>query len=107
MPAVESPDPGVLTADELQVLVSGVAPYAVGAEVTVFDPDLDPDGRYEALRTPLLAEVSALVPDPECELERLIATKYAGSWVAVEPPGTMRFACGVEVERITSQRGAP
>lgn len=55
----------------------------------------------------LRGTVPELVPDPERELERLIATKYVGSWVDVEPPGTMRFAGRVEVERITSQRGAP
>lgn len=55
MPAVDSPDPGGLTPAELQALLAGIAPYAVGAEVTVFDPDLDPDGRYAALLAPLLA----------------------------------------------------
>jgi arginase len=56
MPAVDSPDPGGLTPSELQALVAGLAPHAVGGEVTVFDPDLDPDGRYAALLAPLLAE---------------------------------------------------
>ncbi|MFS4506127.1 arginase family protein [Clavibacter sp. Sh2141] len=46
MPAVDSPDPGGCTADELVELLRALAPRAVGASVTVFDPDLDPDGRY-------------------------------------------------------------
>jgi len=55
MPAVDSPDPGGLRPGELKALLAGLAPHAVGAEVTVFDPDLDPDGRYAALLAPLLA----------------------------------------------------
>lgn len=46
MPAVDSPQPDGLTYDELQtilrlVLQSGLA---VGMEITIFDPELDPDG---------------------------------------------------------------
>lgn len=48
MPAVDSPQPDGLRYDELietlrLLLGSGLA---VGMEVTIFDPDLDPDGRY-------------------------------------------------------------
>lgn len=46
MPAVDSPDPGGLDATELTALLQALAPGALGASVTVFDPDLDPDGRY-------------------------------------------------------------
>jgi arginase len=49
MPAVDSPDPGGCTADELVELLRLLAPRAVGASVTVFDPDLDSDGRYARL----------------------------------------------------------
>jgi arginase len=49
MPAVDSPDPGGCAADELVELLRALAPRAVGASVTVFDPDLDPDGRYARL----------------------------------------------------------
>lgn len=54
MPAVDSPDPGGCTADELIELLRGLAPRAVGASITVFDPDLDPDGRYARLLTDVL-----------------------------------------------------
>jgi len=54
MPAVDSPDPGGLTPDELSTLLAVLAPGAVGAQVTVFDPDLDPDGRYARLLTEIL-----------------------------------------------------
>jgi PPOX class probable F420-dependent enzyme len=46
-----------------------------------------------------------LVPDPGCALEREVSTKYTGGWVDAEPPGTMRYAATVTVERTTSQRG--
>lgn len=47
MPAVDSPQPGGLSRDELiemlkVLLASG---RAAGLEVTIFDPDLDPDGK--------------------------------------------------------------
>ena len=56
MPAVDSPDPGGLDADHLVDLLAGLAPRAVGAQVTVFDPDLDPDGRYAHLLTDVLTQ---------------------------------------------------
>jgi arginase len=49
MPAVDSPDPGGLTPSALVDLLRHLAPWAVGASVTAFDPDLDPDGRYAAV----------------------------------------------------------
>lgn len=55
MPAVDSPDPGGLDAPKLRALLAELAPGAVGASVTVFDPDLDPDGRYARLLTDVLA----------------------------------------------------
>lgn len=56
MPAVDSPDPGGLTADELTALLRALAPGAIGASITVFDPDLDPDGRYARLLVDVLSE---------------------------------------------------
>jgi arginase len=55
MPAVDSPDPGGLNAAELTELLTALAPRAVGAQVTVFDPDLDPDGAHARLLTDILA----------------------------------------------------
>ncbi|WAP53381.1 arginase family protein [Arthrobacter sp. ATA002] len=49
MPAVDSPDPGGLGVDELTALLKQLAPRAIGASVTVFDPDLDPEGCYALL----------------------------------------------------------
>ena len=56
MPAVDSPSPGGFTADQLRDLLRSLAPGAAGAQITVFDPDLDPDGRYAALLTGILAD---------------------------------------------------
>lgn len=61
MPAVDSPDPGGLDTDELSALLQELAPHAVGASITVFDPDLDPDGRYARLLTELLVGPLAAV----------------------------------------------
>lgn len=44
MPAVDSPSPGGLSPDELVTLLRAFAPRAVGANVGIYDPDLDPDG---------------------------------------------------------------
>jgi arginase len=56
LPAVDSPDPGGIDPGQLRQLLAGLAPYALGAEVTIFGPDLDPEGRYAAMLTTTLAE---------------------------------------------------
>ncbi|AXG81199.1 arginase family protein [Streptomyces paludis] len=62
MPAVDSPDPGGLLPHELATLLRTLAGSArcVGLNVTIYDPDLDPDGTGAALLTDLV--VGALVP---------------------------------------------
>lgn len=47
MPAVDSPSPGGISHDGLVALLKPLvgSPRCVGINVTVFDPDLDPDGR--------------------------------------------------------------
>lgn len=54
MPAVDSPDEGGITASQLTDLLRALAPDAVGASVTVFDPDLDPHGDYARLLVDVL-----------------------------------------------------
>lgn len=56
MPAVDSPDPGGLAPDELVGLLAALAPHAWGAAVTVFDPDLDPDGVHARTVATVIAE---------------------------------------------------
>jgi arginase len=48
MPAVDSPSSGGLDANELTLLLSDLVrhPAAVGIDICVFDPDLDPDGSH-------------------------------------------------------------
>ena len=56
MPAVDSPDPGGFSAPQLTDLLARLAPGAIGASVTVFDPDLDPDGRHALLVSDVLVK---------------------------------------------------
>jgi arginase len=51
MPAVDSPDPGGLLPDELVALLRPLlaSPQCAGFNVTIYDPDLDPDGTAGAL----------------------------------------------------------
>lgn len=57
MPAVDSPDPGGLSASALTELLTRLAPGAIGASVTVFDPD----GRYaRVVATTIAAGLSGL-----------------------------------------------
>ncbi|WP_434971400.1 arginase family protein [Micromonospora peucetia] len=50
MPAVDAPDPGGIAFAELEILLVGLVdtPHCLGVELTVFDPDYDPDGAYAA-----------------------------------------------------------
>lgn len=56
MPAVDSPDPGGIDHDQLRALLQPLlaSPKCVGIDVGIFDPDLDPDGRYAAELTDTL-----------------------------------------------------
>ncbi|RSS49904.1 arginase family protein [Streptomyces sp. WAC07061] len=56
MPAVDSPDPGGLLPQELARLLGELArsPRCVGLNVTIYDPDLDPDARAGALLADLV-----------------------------------------------------
>ncbi|MER7732049.1 arginase family protein [Streptomyces erythrochromogenes] len=57
MPAVDSPDPGGLLPQEVAELLGVLvgSPRCVGLNVTIYDPDLDPDGRAGALLADLVA----------------------------------------------------
>jgi arginase len=50
MPCVDAPDPGGIAYSELELLLAGLVstPRCLGLELTVFDPDYDPDGSYAA-----------------------------------------------------------
>ncbi|MGW7487797.1 arginase family protein [Streptomyces sp. NPDC054786] len=61
MPAVDSPDPGGLLTGELRVLLGPLAasPRCAGINVTIYDPDRDPDGTGAALLADLLEDLFA------------------------------------------------
>ncbi|MCQ4208448.1 arginase family protein [Streptomyces longispororuber] len=61
MPAVDSPDPDGLLPDELLALLRPLlaSPRCVGMNVTIYDPDLDPDGTAGALLTDLIVTAFA------------------------------------------------
>ncbi|MER5555421.1 arginase family protein [Streptomyces sp. NPDC002793] len=58
MPAVDSPDDGGLFPDELAALLRPLvgSPRCVGLNVTIYDPDLDPDGTAGALLADLIVD---------------------------------------------------
>src|SRR3954451_19688179 len=62
MPAVDAPEPGGIAFPELELLLAGLVdtPHCLGVEITVFDPDYDPDGTYAAEITSTL--VAGLTP---------------------------------------------
>jgi arginase len=59
MPAVDSPGTPGIAPDDLVTILSGLVadPHCVGMTVTVFDPDLDPDGRYARTLVGLLGRL--------------------------------------------------
>ncbi|MGH7713127.1 MAG: arginase family protein, partial [Gemmatimonadaceae bacterium] len=61
MPAVDSPEPGGLDLDELADLLVPLArhPAALGLELTIYDPSLDPDRAAASRLTALLERVLA------------------------------------------------
>jgi arginase len=56
MPAVDSPQPGGLPPDQLVLLLRELlaTDLAYGMDVTIYDPELDPDGSCAALVTEVL-----------------------------------------------------
>jgi arginase len=48
MPAVDAPEPGGIAFPELELLLAGLVdtPDCLGVEITVYDPDYDPDGTF-------------------------------------------------------------
>jgi arginase len=59
MPAVDSPEPNGLSWEELATVLDHLvaSPTCIGMDVSIFDPDLDPDGRLAKEFTDLLVRV--------------------------------------------------
>jgi arginase len=54
--AVDTSTPGGLSPAQLVALLTGLLDGAVGLQVTIFDPDLDPSGAQARLLAETLAE---------------------------------------------------
>lgn len=77
MPAVDAPDPGGIAFTELELLLSNLVdtPHCLGVELTVFDPDFDPDGSYAAEIVATLVEGLAPVITPVPDLPPVPAAR--------------------------------
>lgn len=65
MPAVDAPTPGGIAFAELELLIAGLVgtPHCLGMELTIFDPDHDPQGTYAAVVVDtLVAGLQPLAP---------------------------------------------
>jgi arginase len=95
MPAVDAPDPGGIAYAELELLLAGLVATSrcLGVEVTVFDPDYDPDGEYAAEITSMLVAALAPVragsadPGPAVRRQRVPAARSPLSDFALGPAG--------------------
>ena len=84
MPAVDAPEPGGIAYSELELLLTGLVatPKCIGMEVTVFDQDYDPDGRYaEELTDTLVAALAPLIAAPVPSSAALERAQVDG-WIA-------------------------
>ena len=81
MPAVDAPDPGGIAFTELELLLAGLVdtPHCLGVEITVFDPDYDPDGAYAAEIVATLAAGLAPVSAPEPVPTRSLPTQQSAT----------------------------
>ncbi|MEO3771860.1 arginase family protein [Micromonospora sp. B9E7] len=79
MPAVDAPDPGGIAFAELEILLAGLVdtPHCLGVELTVFDPDYDPDGSYAAEIVNTVVAGLAPVTAPEAVPPRLLSARPA------------------------------
>jgi arginase len=61
MPAVDTPEPGGLTFEQLEALLTPLArhPDALGLQLTIYDPSLD-----DGAAAPKLVDLLAAVLDP-------------------------------------------
>ena len=66
MPAVDCPEPGGLTADELTTLLARLvrSPRFAGMDVTILDPELDPDGSSQRVLVDILAKALTTSKNP-------------------------------------------
>ncbi|MBM7490525.1 arginase [Micromonospora luteifusca] len=103
MPAVDAPDPGGIAFAELEILLAGLVdtPHCLGVELTVFDPDYDPDGSYAAEIVNTVVAGLAPVTAPEAVPPRLLSARPTPS------PRRGNGRTTSATERSNGPRGAP
>lgn len=90
MPAVDAPDDGGIAYAELELLIANLVdtPDCLGMELTVFDPDYDPDGVYA--RELVASLVTGLAPLIRAEQEvppvPIVMPAPRGEPVPIPPP---------------------
>ncbi|MFF4877730.1 arginase family protein [Micromonospora sp. NPDC000668] len=104
MPAVDAPDPGGIAFAELEILLAGLVdtPHCLGVELTVFDPDYDPDGSYAAEIVNTVVAGLAPVTAPEAVPPRLLSARPAAP-----APRRGKGRPAVAPERLDGARPAP
>ncbi|GAA4592344.1 arginase [Actinoplanes octamycinicus] len=114
MPAVDAPDPGGIAFPELELLLTGLveSPHCLGVEITVFDPDYDPDGRYAGEITSAvvsgLAPVRTVTPRPDLIAARRDLARPSGPGaVPAEPEVPAEPAVLPEPEELVSSGDTP
>ncbi|MEU7651585.1 arginase family protein [Micromonospora taraxaci] len=98
MPAVDAPDPGGIAFAELEILLAGLVdtPHCLGVELTVFDPDYDPDGSYAAEIVNTVVAGLAPVTAPEAVPPRLLSARPTPSPRRAAPTDRVERSGGVE-----------
>lgn len=98
MPAVDAPDPGGIAFAELEILLAGLVdtPHCLGVELTVFDPDYDPDGSYAAEIVNTVVAGLAPVTAPEAVPPRLLSARPTPSPRRAASTDRVERAGGVE-----------
>ena len=125
MPAVDAPDPGGIAFAELEMLLAGLVdtPHCLGVELTVFDPDYDPDGAYAAEIVNTVVAGLAPVAAPDAVPPRLLSARPTPSprrgngraATATERPrserpgrpSTRRAGCARRLDRAERDRPKP
>ncbi|MEU8183819.1 arginase family protein [Micromonospora sp. NPDC049044] len=98
MPAVDAPDPGGIAFAELEILLAGLVdtPHCLGVELTVFDPDYDPDGSYAAEIVNTVVAGLAPVTAPEAVPPRLLSSRPTPNPRRAAPTERVERSSGVE-----------
>ena len=119
MPAVDAPEPGGIAFPELELLLAGLVdtPDCLGVEITVFDPDYDPDGSYaEEITSALVAGLTPVRhvdprPDliaaredlaaPQPPVEHVAKQRAGEAWPIEEPDPIEARRAAASAESVT------